>query len=121
MKSTKRQEGVPARGRTARAAAKAAPKYAALTGLLKHMGYPVVEEFRFHPSRRWRFDIALPLSKVAFEIDGGVWTQGRHTRGAGWHKDNEKMTEALILGWRVFHTTPSKCMAEIPDILRRLQ
>jgi hypothetical protein len=38
---------------------------------------------------------------LAAEVDGGVWTGGRHTRGAGFVADCEKKNSALILGWRV--------------------
>lgn len=31
-----------------------------------------VKEFQFHPTRRWRFDYAIPAKKVAVEVDGGV-------------------------------------------------
>lgn len=66
-------------------------------------------EFRFHPTRRWRFDCAFVDAKVAVEIDGGTWTStSRHTRGSGWLADQEKMNEAAILGWRVIHVTPAQ-------------
>ena len=62
-------------------------------------------EYRFHPERRWRFDIAYPAIKVAIEIHGGVYAQGRHTRGKGFTNDREKMNEAHGLGWKVFEFT----------------
>lgn len=67
-----------------------------------------VREFRFAPPRRWRFDYAWPLEKLALECDGGVWTQGRHTRGAGVEKDNEKLNTAIVAGWRVLRVTPKQ-------------
>lgn len=33
---------------------------------------------------------------------------GRHTRGAGVLKDNEKLNEAGKLGWRTFRFTPQQ-------------
>ena len=51
--------------------------------------------------RRWRFDMAWPRHRIAAEIHGGVWAQGRHTRGAGFIADREKMNAAVLLGWRV--------------------
>lgn len=62
-------------------------------------------EHRFHPVRKWRFDFAWPDRLFAVEIEGGVWTGGRHTRGAGFVKDMEKYNAAAELGWKVlrFH------------------
>lgn len=66
---------------------------------------PAHREYRFHDKRRWRFDFAWPEKKIAVEIEGGVWTGGRHTRGAGFIADAEKYNTAALLGWRVlrFH------------------
>lgn len=65
-----------------------------------------VREFRFHPVRRWRFDYAIIEHKIALEVEGGVWTGGRHTRGVGFLGDMEKYNTATLMGWRVFRTTP---------------
>ncbi len=67
-----------------------------------------VPEYRFHPKRKWRFDYAWPEQKVALEIEGGIWTLGRHTRGAGFRADMEKYNEAGRAGWRVFRFTPDR-------------
>jgi len=58
-------------------------------------------EHRFDDVRLWRFDFALPAIRVAIELDGGVWTQGRHNRGAGYLEDIEKLNTATMAGWRV--------------------
>lgn len=73
-------------------------------------GIPPPEiEYKFCPTRKWRFDYAWPLpSKVAVEIEGAVWTHGRHTRGAGFVADMSKYNEAGKLGWRVFRFTPQQ-------------
>jgi hypothetical protein len=64
-----------------------------------------VREFRFAPPRRFRFDLAWPTLKVACEVQGGVWTNGRHTRGAGAESDAEKLTLAALGGWKVLVVT----------------
>ena len=64
-----------------------------------------VTEYRFSPPRRWRFDFAIPSEKIAIEIEGGVFTGGRHTRGVGYLKDIEKYNTATSLGWRVLRFT----------------
>lgn len=63
-------------------------------------------EFRFNPDRKWRFDYAWPASKVALEVEGGVWTEGRHTRGKGFLADIEKYNCAACRGWRILRCTP---------------
>lgn len=67
-----------------------------------------VKEFKFHPVRKWRFDYAIPEHKIALEVEGGVWTGGRHTSSVGFMKDMEKYNTATLMGWRVFRTTPDE-------------
>jgi len=62
-------------------------------------------EHRFAPPRRWRFDFAWPARMIAVEIEGGVWTGGRHTRGTGFEADAEKYNTAALMGWKVFRFT----------------
>ena len=64
-----------------------------------------VTEHRFHKERKWRFDFAWPVSKIAVEVEGGTWSKGRHTRGAGFANDCEKYNSATLLGWRVYRFT----------------
>lgn len=65
----------------------------------------VTVEHKFHPARRWKFDFAHIPTKVAIEIEGGIWSGGRHTRGKGFEGDCEKYLEAGLMGWRVFRLT----------------
>lgn len=89
-----------------------------------------VEDFKFHPSRKWKFDYCwlpepsgdtvscrccgselmcpacespplAPPVRLAVEIQGGTYMQGKHSRGAGQKNDFEKINEAQRLGWRV--------------------
>lgn len=60
-----------------------------------------IREYKWHPTRRWRSDFCF-TDKVLVEIEGGVWTRGRHTRGQGFINDCEKYNNAAALGWRVF-------------------
>jgi very-short-patch-repair endonuclease len=89
--------------------------------IIQTTGYTPKEEYRFHPKRRWRFDLAIPELKVAIEIEGGIWTGGRHTRGTGYQKDMEKYNAAQMLGWKVFRYTPQQldeCIADMQKLLR---
>ena len=80
---------------------------------LKELGLSFEREYQFYRGRKWRFDFVLGgpdtwRGKTSFhpdgtaiEIEGGIWTQGRHTRGAGFLKDAEKYNCAALTGWRV--------------------
>lgn len=62
-----------------------------------------IEQYRFHPTRRWRFDFAWPDRKVAVEIDGLVQSgRGRHQTVQGVLGDAEKQEAALRAGWLVY-------------------
>lgn len=56
--------------------------------------------------RDWKFDFAFPAHRLAIEVDGGVWTNGGHTRGSGFIKDMRKLNAAAVRGWRVLRYTP---------------
>ena len=65
-----------------------------------------IPEFRFHPSRKWRFDFAFADKKIAVEVEGNAW----NVRGGGRHMqdgDLEKYNQAALLGWRVFRFSPA--------------
>lgn len=72
------------------------------------LGVECVREYRFHPSRMWRFDYAIPPLRIAIEIDGGIWINGRHNRASGYLGDMEKFNAAATLGWVVLKFTPQE-------------
>lgn len=98
------------------------PLVASLLRQIASAGLPApVQEHRFHATRRWRFDLAWPDRMIAVEVDGGVWSGGRHTRGAGFVGDCEKANEATAMGWRVFRfPTPHVSDGSAVAMLRRL-
>ena len=67
-----------------------------------------VAEHKFHPPRRWKMDYAWPEYMVALEVQGAVWTGGRHTRGSGFVKDIEKYNAAAAMGWRIIRCQPKE-------------
>lgn len=67
-----------------------------------------VREFKFHPTRKWRIDLAWPEEKLAVEIEGGVWSKGRHIRPKGFLGDLEKYNTLTILGWSLLRFTPQQ-------------
>lgn len=92
-------------------------------------------EFRFHPERKWRFDYAWPPKMeprdcggaliptsppIALEVQGGLFVNGRHSRGAALLKEHEKLSEAAVLGWRILYCTPDKlCSPVTIDLIKR--
>jgi len=74
----------------------------------------VVTEHIFHPTRKWRFDYAIPEIKLALEYHGhaGFIKKGKdgnpvsgHSSIKGLTNDAEKMNSAIACGWRVLAFT----------------
>lgn len=58
-------------------------------------------QYRIVPDRKFRWDMAWPAQRVAVEVQGGIWTGGKHTRGVGLMRDMEKNNLAVLNGWVV--------------------
>ena len=109
--------------RTIKGISKGKRKALQLVELLKAEGIDAVTEYRFAAElsggtgkglrqrlkdadlHDWRFDIAITLHLIAIELDGSVFTQGRHTRGLGVISDMDKINAATVNGWRVLRFT----------------
>lgn len=110
----------------ARIRAKAAPKPRALTNeqrlLIEQLRpwwddaggglWDVEPEYKFHDERRWRVDVALlghyRHAPLAIEIEGGVFSRGRHSRGVGMVADMAKYNTLTEMGWRLLRFTPQQ-------------
>ena len=90
----------------------AAKKYESAEGTLamqlQALNVPFEREFRFHSTRRWRADFHLIGRQLLIEVEGGVWSQGRHTRGKGYMGDMEKYNEATALGYQIIRFETSQ-------------
>jgi len=70
---------------------------------------PPIPEYEFHPERKWKFDYAWELQKVAVEIEGGIWIRkGAHNTGIAIVRDIEKYNQATVRGWRLLRFTPDQ-------------
>jgi hypothetical protein len=91
-----------------------------VTAFFAEYGIPEPEfEYKFHPMRKWRFDLAwinIPAEQagefysckpqLAIEVQGGLFVDGRHNRGAAMLKEWEKLNEAAAMGWRILYVQP---------------
>lgn len=68
---------------------------------LKALKIDFEQEFYFHPDRKWRADFHLIGKKILVEVEGGIWSGSRHTRGKGYIGDMEKYNAATMLGYQV--------------------
>ncbi|MDM1247900.1 DUF559 domain-containing protein [Acinetobacter sp. R933-2] len=77
-------------------------------------------EFQFNPERKWRADFYILGSKVLIEVEGGIWSNGRHTRAQGYLGDMEKYNSAQEFGYSVYRysTEQVKSGKAIEDIRR---
>lgn len=65
----------------------------------------MVRELRAIEGRRFRVDFCWPQDNLAVEVQGGIWTRGRHARPMGIVKDYEKFNLLTLGGWRVLLLT----------------
>ena len=74
---------------------------------MRAFGVTFEREFKFHESRRWRFDFALPEYRIGIECEGlsHPSKKSRHTTNSGFEKDCEKYDEAALAGWMVLRFT----------------
>lgn len=75
-------------------------------------------EWRFHPTRKWSLDIAWPEQRLCLEVQGGIFIQGRHSRGAAMLKEWEKLNTLATMGWRVLYCQPNDvCTNETVEMI----
>jgi very-short-patch-repair endonuclease len=81
-------------------------------------------EVLFAPPRKYRFDFAHMASLTAIELEGGVWSGGRHTRPKGFEDDCQKYNLATCEGWAVLRYTgkmlnkdPQGVICEIVELI----
>ncbi|ENV34529.1 hypothetical protein L289_2642 [Acinetobacter gerneri DSM 14967 = CIP 107464 = MTCC 9824] len=82
------------------------------------------QEFQFNKGRKWRADFYLVGTNILIEVEGGIWSNGRHTRGKGYLGDMEKYNSATMLGYSVYRYSTEqvksgKAIEEIRRLLAR--
>jgi len=87
--------------------------------ILQDFNLICILEHKFHDTRKWRIDLFIPAIKVAIELEGGVYTGGRHTRPEGFLNDIEKYNNITILGLKLLRYAHVKHLYS--DILKDLK
>ena len=68
---------------------------------LKALKIAFEREFKFCQDRKWRADFHMVGKMILIEVEGGIWSNGRHTRAKGNLGDMEKYNSATALGYQV--------------------
>lgn len=93
---------------------------ATLANQLRVLKINFEQEYQFHPKRKWRADFHIVGKKILIEVEGGIWSGGRHTRGKGYIGDMEKYNAAVMMGYQVirFSTEQVKSGLAVQQILK---
>lgn len=81
-----------------------------ISAIKSKYGIDFVQEYKFHPTRKWRADLACVEHMILIEVEGGAFSNGRHTRGLGFISDIEKYNNAVCLGWKLIRVTPDRLL-----------
>jgi hypothetical protein len=105
-----------------------------VTAYFDEQGIPEPQfEYKFHETRKWRFDLAwpakiplgferliVPYPNLAIEVQGGLFSYGGHNRGAQIVKEHEKYNEACAIGWRILYCQPKDiCTQDFANLIKR--
>ena len=73
---------------------------------LRIQGFPEpVREYRFMAGRKFQADFAWQDQMIMVELEGGVYSGGRHVRGKGYELDVIKYDYAALQGWTLLRFT----------------
>lgn len=72
----------------------------ALAFQMRIAGLPVpIPQFMPIPGRKLAFDFGFPDWRLLIEVQGGIWTKGKHGRGSGIIQDQDKLNLAVLNGY----------------------
>jgi hypothetical protein len=84
-----------------------------------------IREFIPIPGRKLRFDFGFPDWRLLVEVQGAVWTKGKHGRGSGIIQDQDKLNLATLNGFfclqfSVNHVEDGRAVKVIAQALKTL-
>ncbi len=75
-----------------------------------------------YPPRKWRVDFLLREQKIVIEVEGGIWSNGRHQRGTGFEEDCNKYNSLAIMGYKVLRFSSGQVKkGEVVEFLKRIK
>lgn len=80
-----------------------------------------VEELKFHPVRKFRFDWAIPSLKIGIEYEGVISKKSRHTTINGYTTDCVKYNLATTHGWKILRYTAKNYRDLAGDLKKIIQ
>ena len=60
-----------------------------------------VREAQIIPNRKFRYDFYFPEHRLCVEVQGGVWSNGAHSRPTGIKRDYEKSNLCTQYGFKL--------------------
>ncbi len=79
-------------------------------------GMKLMEEYRFHPERKWRADYFIGELKCVIEYEGLFSETSRHTTAKGYSGDTDKYREAAKIGLTVLRYTAMNYKQVLQDL-----
>lgn len=110
--------GPGAKPKRVRVSKQTSPYFQRLCALLRPHGIPdPTPEFKFSEDRRWRADFCWqkPVA-LMLEIDGGLFVNGGHNRGAALLAQMEKQNAAVLMGYRILRYSPDQLHEAARDV-----
>ncbi|MFU8927539.1 hypothetical protein [Acinetobacter puyangensis] len=97
-----------------------------LAAQLDMIGIEYEQEYKFHPQRKWRADFKIEGYPILIEVEGGTYSNGRHSRGTGFAKDCGKYNAAAKLGYFVIkgdtnQVKSGELLRDIQDMIEYLR
>jgi hypothetical protein len=89
----------------------------------RNNGPELEKEFRFWPKgKAWLADYRVVGKMVLIELEGGVWSKGRHVRPAGFIEDCIKYNKAAMMGYMVIRI-PTGCATDnyVSEIIKGIR
>jgi hypothetical protein len=114
LRSTAKARLPPQRPRS-KAPKKKSPGEEGLALALHVNGIEFEREYEFAKPRKYRADFYI-LPNLLIEVEGGTWSNGRHSRGSGMEEDMKKYNLATKLGFSLLRY--STAMVKSGDAIR---